>query len=40
MVGDRDPDNREALQTFGRVKVDELPWMEPLTREALRFHPL
>lgn len=40
MVGDRDRDNREAIETFGRVKVDELPWMEPLTREALRFHPL
>jgi dethiobiotin synthase len=40
MVGDRDPDNRQAIELYGRVKVDELPWMEPLTREALRFHPL
>ena len=40
MVGDRDRDNREAIEVYGRVKVDELPWMEPLTREALRFHPL
>jgi dethiobiotin synthase len=40
MVGDRDRDNREAIETFGRVKVDELPWMEPLTNQALRFHPL
>jgi dethiobiotin synthase len=40
MVGDRDRDNREAIETFGRVKVDELPWMEPLTNEALRCHPL
>ncbi len=40
MVGDRHPDNREAIETYGHVKVDELPWMEPLTREALRFHPL
>lgn len=40
MVGDRDPNNREAIQLYGRVKVDELPWMEPLTKEALRFHPL
>ena len=40
MVGDRHRDNREAIETYGRVKVDELPWMEPLTREALRFHPL
>ncbi len=40
MVGDKDRDNREAIETFGRVKVDELPWMEPLTNQALRFHPL
>jgi dethiobiotin synthetase len=40
MVGDRQRDNREAIETYGRVKVDELPWMEPLTTEALRFHPL
>jgi dethiobiotin synthetase len=40
MVGDRDPDNRAAIETYGRVKVSELPWMEPLTSEALRFHPL
>jgi dethiobiotin synthetase len=40
MVGDRDRDNREAIELYGRVKVDELPWMEPLTPEVLRFHPL
>jgi dethiobiotin synthase len=40
MVGDRDRDNRQAIETYGRVPVSELPWMEPLTPQALRFHPL
>jgi dethiobiotin synthase len=40
LVGDRDPDNKEAIETYGRVRVDELPWMEPLTPETLRFHLL
>jgi|WetSurMetagenome_2_1015567.scaffolds.fasta_scaffold209132_2 dethiobiotin synthase len=40
MIGDRDPDNRAAIETYGRVPVSELPWMEPLTPQALRFHPL
>ncbi|MEO5926670.1 MAG: dethiobiotin synthase [Bryobacteraceae bacterium] len=40
MVGDRDPDNRHAIETYGRVQVSELPWIEPLTPEALRAHPL
>ena len=40
MVGDRDRDNCQAIATYGRVEVSELPWMEPLTKEALRFHPV
>lgn len=40
MVGDSDPDNRQAIETYGSVQVSELPWMEPLTPEALRVHPL
>ena len=40
MVGDRDRDNCEAIATYGHVEVSQLPWMEPLTKEALRFHPV
>lgn len=40
MVGDRSPDNRAAIEFYGKVKVDELPWIEPLTSYTLRFHPL
>jgi len=40
MVGDRNADNRAAIEVYGQVKVDELPWMEPLTPYTLRFHKL
>ncbi len=40
MIGDRDSDNRQAVETYGRVQVSELPWLEPLTPEALRAHPI
>ena len=40
MVGDPNPDNREAIQDYGDVEVDELPWIRPLTPEGVRAHRL
>lgn len=40
MVGDPNPDNRESIQDFGDVEVDELPWIRPLTAEGVRAHRL
>ena len=40
MVGDRHPENKKAIETYGKVKVDELPWMEPLTPYTMSFHKL
>jgi dethiobiotin synthetase len=36
MVGDRNPDNREAIEHYGRIGVvGELPWLTPLTPPLL-----
>lgn len=36
LVGDRNPDNRLAIEQFGCVRVvGELPWLSPLTPDAL-----
>jgi len=40
MVGDRNADNRAAIEFYGQVKVDEMPWLEPLTPYTLSFHKL
>jgi len=40
MVGEKNPDNRQAIETYGHVSVSELPWLDPLTPETLRKHPL
>jgi len=40
MVGDRNTDNRAAIESYGQVRVDELRWLEPLTPYALSFHKL
>lgn len=40
MVGHANPDNREAIERYGRVRVLEMPWFDPLTPEAVRsWHP-
>ncbi|MBI4484544.1 MAG: dethiobiotin synthase [Acidobacteria bacterium] len=37
MVGDRNPDNRDAIQRYGRVAVlGEMPMFDPLTPERLK----
>jgi malonyl-CoA O-methyltransferase len=37
MVGEPNPDNREAIERFGRIHViGELPWLAPLTPAALQ----
>jgi dethiobiotin synthetase len=37
LIGDRNPDNRQAIEHFGHVRVlGELPHLDPLTPEALR----
>jgi dethiobiotin synthetase len=37
LIGDRNPDNRLAIESFGHVAVlGELPHLDPLTPEALR----
>jgi len=36
MVGDANPDNREAIERYGRTRVlGELPWLTPLTPAGL-----
>lgn len=36
IVGPRDPDNRDAIESFGQVNIlGELPVLDPLTPEAL-----
>jgi dethiobiotin synthase len=35
LVGERNSHNCEAILQFGRVPVDELAWLEPLSRESL-----
>ncbi|MEP6962838.1 MAG: dethiobiotin synthase [Acidobacteriota bacterium] len=36
MVGDANADNRAAIEHYGDVSVVELPWLKPLTADALR----
>jgi dethiobiotin synthetase len=37
MVGERNPDNRAAIERYGQVRVlGEMPWFDPLTPECLR----
>lgn len=37
MVGDRNADNRDAIQRYGRVAVlGEMPMFDPLTPERLK----
>jgi dethiobiotin synthase len=37
LIGDRNPDNRQAIEHFGHVRIlGELPHLDPLTPEALR----
>ncbi len=40
MVGEPNPDNKDAIEFYGDVVVEELPWMEPLTPEGVRAHTL
>lgn len=40
MVGERNMENREAVKHYGQVCVDELPWLNPLTPEAVQAHRL
>lgn len=40
MVGDPNPDNQDAIERYGKVVVDGLPWIEPLTPEGVRAHKL
>jgi dethiobiotin synthase len=40
MVGDANPDNKEAVEDYGDVEVEELPWIRPLTPEGVRAHKL
>ena len=40
MVGERNNENRTAIEQYGRVDTDELPWLDPLTPETLRVHRL
>lgn len=40
MVGERSIENRKAVEHYGQVNVDELPWLSPLTPEAVRAHKL
>lgn len=36
MSGPPNPDNRAAIENFGRVPVIEMPWFDPLTPAKLR----
>jgi dethiobiotin synthase len=36
MVGPPHPENRDAVERFGNVTVETMPWFDPLTREALQ----
>lgn len=37
MVGERNPDNRAAIERFGQVRVlGELPWLDDVTPETMR----
>jgi malonyl-CoA O-methyltransferase len=36
MSGPPNPDNRAAIENFGRVPVIEMPWFDPLTPEKLK----
>ncbi len=37
MVGDRNPDNRAAIEHYGQVRVlGEMPWFDPLMPECVR----
>lgn len=40
MVGDADPENKDAIERFGKIEVEELPWIRPLTPEGVRAHKL
>lgn len=40
MVGEPNPDNKDAIEFYGDVVVDELPRIEPLTPEGVRAHTL
>jgi dethiobiotin synthetase len=40
MVGEPDPDNKDAIEFYGDVVVEELPWIKPLTTEGVRAHTL
>lgn len=40
MVGDRNIENREAVKNYGKVDVDELPFLSPLTPESIRAQRL
>jgi malonyl-CoA O-methyltransferase len=40
MIGEPNNENRAAIELYGRVPVDHLPWLNPLTPEAVRAHRL
>lgn len=40
MVGERNRENRTAIEHYGHVPVDELPWFNLLTPEVARAHRL
>ena len=40
MVGEPNRENRAAIERYGQVTVDEVPWLDPLTPEAIRAHRL
>lgn len=40
MVGERNEENCAAIEHYGQVPVDELPWCNPLTPEVVRAHRL
>ncbi len=40
MVGESNKENRAAIEHYGQVAVDELPWLDPLTPETVRAHKL
>ena len=40
MVGERNAENQAAIEHYGKVETDELPWLNPLTSDAVRVHRL